>query len=197
MKTSVYVPDELWQKVLEGQPEASASQLLQECLRSRLETPKPAYAVLSPELAQRAAELNQKALDKAVGGYQSGFALGLETVEHLTYDLLVVFAAADFDFERFDKATSSGGYSITPFPEEGDEEGVVYTDDFRLPNWWGTLVGYCGADEYLADFRRMPKVMMQGFQDAVRGAWTAASGEASVSALVADAAEGEADGAAS
>jgi hypothetical protein len=166
MKTSVYLPDELWTKVLEANPEASASALLQEFLRARYEKPaEPAYASLTPELeAQRAATTDQmrKLVTK---GYQDGYAMGLVAVTDLNYQLLSILNAHDFVITEFEK-------ELTDYPVPMGE-GMVFDFD----SWWDDYLEEAGLSE---DWNPtdMPAFVMRGVTDALRFVWDGMNAEA-------------------
>ena len=172
MKTSVYIPDELWHKVQQKQPNASASQLLQDCLRARFEqTHRPSYATLSPALAEQRDQLHAKLQAKLVEGYQEGFELGLELVDGIpSFELFALLAREDFNLAEFKNYT------------DGDEFPLDADRSFDFLAWWEVAVEESGLREYLADWTQVPKVPMRGVMDALRGAWDVMSSDQDVNA---------------
>src|SRR4051812_6234002 len=108
MKTSVYVPDDLWEKAKVADPETNLSQLVQQVLRDRFGdgSSRPGFAQVSGEQIERREALRQLVHDQVVAAYQSGYWFGLEFSDGLESGAFVTLVSLDYDLDRFREFTS-------------------------------------------------------------------------------------------
>jgi hypothetical protein len=105
-KVSVYVPDELWDKVKALAPESGGSQLIQETIREYVDRrERKPYAVLNDDLVAMRNATQERAQAKVGETYREGYEIGLELADELPWELLCQFARLDWDFQAFDDLT--------------------------------------------------------------------------------------------
>ena len=167
MKTSVYIPDELWDKVQGAEPGASPSQLLQQCLRSRFEQSAPVFAPVDSTTTQRQDLIVATLRDRFQVTYQEGYSLGLDLLEGLpAVDLLWLLASVDFKLDDF---TARCGGEPAPF-------------DFEA--YWASAVGRHPHLADASDPTLLPRVAAKGMLDAMRSTWRHVAGEWDATDLV-------------
>jgi hypothetical protein len=167
LKTSVYIPDDLWAQVQQSLPDTGASQLLQECLRSKIVQKPPAYAVVTEDLRLRSDVVAQESQAKLISAYQRGYALGLDVFAAIpTYELLSVLAMKDFDLNRFRLAI-----------DEEEEYRPHGAEVFDFQNCLGPVLQEHELHDFLYELHNLPAVTKRGAADAMRYAWDAVSGE--------------------
>lgn len=100
-KVSVYIPDDLWDRVKKVQPDAAGSQFIQETIREYVDRrERKPYATLTPELVTKRDAAAAKAQRLMVSDYQLGYAVGLEIADYLSWDLFHGFAQLSWDLEK-------------------------------------------------------------------------------------------------
>lgn len=103
---SVYIPDDLWDKVKALVPESGGSQLIQETIREYVDRrERKPYAVLSDDLVAKRHAVQERAQTKNGDTYRVGYEIGLELVDEFSWELLYHFARLDWDFEAFNDLT--------------------------------------------------------------------------------------------
>ena len=167
MKTSVYVPDDLWATVTSTDPDVSVSQLVQQLLRDKVdaEAKRPPYATLPPELEKRLLTAQTTAREKVAAAYQLGYTFGLEFASGLQTNVYLVLVASSYDFGHFRKVTED--YEI---PLQ-DEPGQAF--DF-FEHWTRTSQDLGVEAIFDNDIADLPPVVRQGVLDAVRDVWEGA-----------------------
>jgi hypothetical protein len=167
MKTSVYVPDELWDDVKRKEPDAVISQIVQACLRERFVDPpgRPFYAQIDDGLVARRTRLQENLRGGVVKAYRSGYRVGLSFAEGLTAEIFSFLEAAEYDLAEFGKLTEGAELALP------DEPGLVY--DFET-HWASVSVGEGELFDYV-DWDHLPAVVRRGMTDALRETWEGAS----------------------
>jgi hypothetical protein len=155
---SVYVADELWDKVKALAPETGGSQLIQETIREYVDRrERKPYAVLTDDLLARKKEAARKAVEKLAAPYHVGYAVGLRLADDLTWELFRTFADADWDLDEFDSVTVN--------------EGTGRFEDYQFPDAWAGV-----ADEYHLNEDVYPDgPVLEGIVDALKDLWEVVS----------------------
>lgn len=166
MKTSVYVPDELWGRVLREDPEASASQILQAALRDRFEPKAQVHVSVDRSLSDRQAKVIRTLHDRFSGAYELGYSIGITLLERIpAVDLLWVLASSDFDLERFRGATAAKNYLA--------DDGHT---GFDFDAFWAEIAALFPGVPFPGDVTRISRVTAKGIEDALRSSWYQVAG---------------------
>ena len=150
-KVSVYVPDELWDKVKTLAPETGGSQLIQETIREYVDRrERKPYAILSDGLLAQKRAAEKKALDKLAEAYRAGYGFGLRIADDLTWEMFYAFARVDWDFDEFDDETVNGDYR-----------------GYQFNNAWTTIA----RDNRLSEDDWPQGPVREGIVDALKDLW--------------------------
>lgn len=157
-KISVYIPEDLWERVKGVDPGAGGSQFIQETIREYVDRrqQKP-YAVLDADLEAKRDAAAAKAQEKLGKEYRVGYEMGLELTDHLSWDLFATFAGLKWDFDRFYEAVL----------EAPDEHFSTSHGQFDLDLLWEELARRHGVDRTYPD----PGPRLEGAVDALKDIW--------------------------
>lgn len=108
-KVSVYIPDELWDRVRSVEPEAAGSQFIQETIREYVERrERKPYAELSDTLLAERERTKEKVRSGLASRYRQGYNAGLVLAEQLSWEAFQAFADLNWDFLAFDAYVNEG-----------------------------------------------------------------------------------------
>ncbi len=108
MRTSVYIPDELWEQVREANPTRNVSELMQTGLRKLIEergVPDFAKELPSTDPAEMG-RIRERLLAGARKMYELGYQHGLEIASRLDWWMLDSLARDNWDVRRWLRSTN-------------------------------------------------------------------------------------------
>lgn len=111
MRSTVYVPDELWEQVKEAHPTQGASELVQHALREFIQSREatPEWAQERPVVdVERMERIRHHLLDGARQSYKSGYGHGLRVGEVVPWWALDRLARLGWDVARWKRSTVLG-----------------------------------------------------------------------------------------
>lgn len=139
MKSSIYVPDDLWGFVSEEFPGDNPSQLVQRALRALMEATTesgPAYSERPPGAEQRLAIVQDRLIREAREEYQRGYNGGVDIAQRLNHRALERLARKKFNVLRWldDYANHVRGLAVDSIP-------ATTPDDPRITHAIHVLMG--------------------------------------------------------
>jgi hypothetical protein len=177
MKTTVYVPDDLWDRAKDVAPAASnPSQLVQSALTDwiRLKEPvsfEPFDVPDDDSVIDDAIYLSEHFRQAAQAAYDAGFAAAIQAAHKLSWSSLEQFAEIGFDLTDWTANIRDGVNRL--LVEEHDAEAREAAIQSRLPAF-EPLREHLGAlVDPLADWQQIG-VFLVGFTDSLRKLWGAA-----------------------
>jgi hypothetical protein len=161
-KMSVYVTDELWNRVKAANPESGASEAVQEALQEHLErlTARPAYAQLDEKLKGELALTQTYVARRVTEVYRLGYALGLDLCDEIPGPAFAALEALNWDIEAWNTASQEEDWEL-------EEPGRYFSVKEALER--------LAADHNLPALPTSPSgVVGEGFRDALRDVWEGA-----------------------
>lgn len=201
-KLSIYVPDDLWEQVREGHPDANVSQVVQRGLAKLTkeeQESEPGYLERPSGATDRIAGLTARLAAEARHEYQRGYSAGLDVADELTLLELNELVALNFDVARWlARYTESVRWNMVeglppgPPPDVPPETVMAVLmgaappsaipGEPLKPSWpWlksaadalGSMADPIGFDNW--NFTP-PTPRVRGFRDALRDVWSGVEG---------------------
>ncbi len=164
MKQSVYIPDDLWERV-QRQPDFKLSQFVQQALRERFVGRSRPYAMPDPSMARSTEVVRQHAMGQMKAAYQFGYEMGLDAAAQLSWRAFMDLAETGWDLREWQVDFDDREYEIVDRSLWGKDDAYV--------DWEGLMeIATDTREDFPRDEHDLPTgLIREGFVDAIRAVW--------------------------